>query len=195
MDISEICSKEYKSFLKNPIDWIFKDHIVGVTITILFVLFIYSFFSSHSELPLLLTSLGSILLALKYKLDQANYNRELFEKRHEIVVATNNVLREFTAENSPNKDMIDKMSGDILIKAYALFNSETYRFLIKFREALLTIYHTEKCLKDDDIRSDDIIAYQKKLQDKINKSRKFIGSLADNENILKKFPEYKISLY
>lgn len=59
----------------------FKKHALEATIPFFFITFVMFFFHPQAVIfNFIIVALGSILVALKYKIDQSEYNKSLFEK-------------------------------------------------------------------------------------------------------------------
>ena len=121
----------------------------------------------------IIASVGLTFTALKYRLDQANYNRELFEKRYEIFRTIDLVIWEWAHKLDVTKEMIDQLSDDVIRKAYYLFDEETYFFIKEIRTALINYKNVQKR----------------------NEVHEFLSSLVDHENLPKKFKSLNISEY
>lgn len=144
-------------------------------------LFLFIFCGNEGTLSLFIASLGILFVALKYRLDQANYHRELFEKRYEVFNKINYVL--FSCFHEVDQDLkiidwkyISKELDSIYRRSYFLFGKETYEFIDQFRKAALNYKMIESGKKKDD-------------------ATEFLNSLLDGQILSKKFPELKIDFY
>lgn len=101
----------------------------------------------------LASSFGSIFAAIKYKLDEASYNKDLFEKRYEVFSVIEEVLWDYF---HPEKTVDLSSSGYVMKwklslankidavwrKSYFLFGKETEKFIKDFRTSIIdgTLY-------------------------------------------------------
>ncbi|MES2204774.1 MAG: hypothetical protein V4496_06090 [Pseudomonadota bacterium] len=142
---------------------------------------------------LLASSYGSIFVALKYKLDEANYNKDLFEKRYEVFSVIDKVLWDYY---HPSNDQVNSVASyktwkDDLIKeidfiwrkSYFLFGRETSAFIKKFRTSIV-----------DGNSYGHSVGEGYSLQE--SKANEFMANLLDGIDTLpENFPELKISLH
>lgn len=126
---------------------------------------------------------GSIFVALTFKLNQANYHKDLFQKRYEIFLVINNVLADWCGEAKSTNEMISKISGDLMRRSYFLFGKQTYEFINEFRRAL--IWTATNRNETDDL----------KFREEIKSAREFLVSIVDGQKLADKFPELKINYY
>jgi hypothetical protein len=149
----------------------------------LFIVALFSeiIFQNKEMLVFLVSSIGIIFSALKYKLDQANYHRELFKKRYKIFSTVNDILKEFTKENTVTCQMNDKMSIDLMRRSRFLFNDETYQFLDEFRIQLNRNYLFKS-------------GQQYNIEQYIS-ANEFLSKYVDIKNLAEKFRELKINSY
>ncbi len=127
-------------------------------------------------LEAIIADFGLIYIALKYKLDQADYNKELFEDRYIIFRYVDEVIWEWAQSNKATEAMISKLSDNTMRKAYCLFDRDTYFFIKKVRQSIINL------------------RYQATENEQIQ-AREFLISLIDNENLPEKFQSLKISEY
>jgi hypothetical protein len=121
-----------------------------------------------------------IFAALKYKLDRATFQKNLFEERYKLFSIIDEVMWDFAFKGTVTKEMTSKMTLDLMRKSYFLFNKNTYSFIENFRQALINVEHLEETHSDDP---------------KVKNARKFLASVVDRQNLTKNFEELKISEY
>lgn len=142
--------------------------------------------------------IASILTYLKYKLDQANYNKDLFEERYKIFTTVKNIFV------SVNKREYEVMSvaqwEELTLKAYALFGEETYEFIKKFQENATA--HVKTKPLDRLLTQETVLAGMNKdisgTQESVvirNQVDQFFVELADPKVLLSHFPELKLTVY
>lgn len=134
-------------------------------------------------ITIIVTLFGTIYVALKYRLDQASYHKDLFEKRFEIFMIINDVLMKWSRDARSSKNLYHDISGTIIWRSNALFSPKTFEFIKKFREAII---FTER-MEDEKFPEHG----NKQIMD----YKVFLGSLIDGENLIKNFPELKIDSY
>ena len=168
-----------------------------VAITVIFFLFLvgvffYKFVTATIKdithwLAILLTSFGSIFIALKYKLDRASYHKNLFEERYTVFSVINKILLECFQEKDEEGNVINWRSlieqlNSVYRKSYFLFGAETYAFMNSFRQAVIDY----SCLRNSGGANE---------KSKAEDARKFLIELIDGQQLAEKFPELKIDFY
>lgn len=142
---------------------------------------------------LLASSYGSIFIALKYKLDEANYNKDLFEKRYEVFSVIDKFLWDYchTSNDQVNSEASYKTWKYDLIKEidfiwrknYFLFGRETSVFIKKFRTSIIdgSLYGhpVGKGYSSQKSEANDFL----------------VNLLGDIDTLPENFPELKISLH
>jgi hypothetical protein len=170
----------FLKYIANPI----RVHCVTVTVA---MFLIAAYIAIHSpSAPTIggaVTFFGFIFVALKFKLDQASYNKDLFDRRYKIFLTIDRVLHRWCSEGRSSKELIAKVSGSLMRRSYYLFGEDTYQFIDKFRRAI--IYTEQKEHETQD----------KKFQKEINRARDFLISVVDGQKLADKFPELKIKSY
>jgi hypothetical protein len=145
---------------------------IQITIVFFAISLIVEFvFHNSSTLSLLAAAFGSIFVALKYRLDQANYHKELFKQRFEIYMLIDNNLRAWAGDFKADQKLLDQLN-EVLRASYFLFSKETYDFIKEVRKALIF----------SRVPGNEW-------------SREFLVKLVDEENLPSKFPELKIDNY
>jgi hypothetical protein len=139
-------------------------------------------FHNSQTLSFLIATGSSIFMALKYKLDQANYNKSLFEERYLIFEKLDATLRSWAGNNKVTSEMNDGLNS-ILRRSYYLFSSETYEFIKEFRESMLILFYFNTSVQTETMKEDS------------KKANNFLSSLVDKENFPSKFGELKIDSY
>jgi hypothetical protein len=125
--------------------------------------------------------LGVIFAALKYKLDRVNYHKELFDKRYEVFLEIEQILRTVfqMPDNNENNiwrnDLLSKLDA-IWRRSYFLFGRKTYIFLERFRIAVIDKSH-------------------KSSPHKMEEAEQFLITLLDRQALSENFPELKIDNY
>lgn len=172
---------------------------IGLSIGVfLFILFIFIKTPNSlitykgSILTTLITSFGFILVALKYKLDQVNYHKDLFEKRYKIFLEIDKILAEYFTYGKVTNDMIRKITGSLMRRSYFLFEENTYKFIAEFRKSLITINRLKKSYES---YSETYEPNFKKQYDNYIKAEKFLNQYVDGQKLSDKFPELKINIY
>lgn len=61
----------------------------------IFAVVLASYYQEGWAFTFLASSFGSVFIALKFKLDKANYNKDLFEKRYEVFSVIGCVLWDY----------------------------------------------------------------------------------------------------
>lgn len=129
------------------------------------------------------TFFGFIFVALKFKLDQASYNKDLFDRRYKIFLTIDRVLHQWCSESRSSRELIAKVSGSLMRRSYYLFGEETYQFIDEFRRAIIYIEQKEHETQDE------------KFKKEIKEARDFLISVVDGQKLADKFPELKIKNY
>ncbi len=171
-----------KEICRNP----FKNHPVKIAILIFLISFFILWISkSYESLTFSLGAFVAIFAALKYKLDQANYHKSLFEKRYKIFSIIDEVMWDYASNLKITEEMIEKISLNLMRRSYFLFSKESYLFIEKFRRALIDIKHLDSL----ETRKN------KNFEEKVKKSSEFLVSIIDKQNLSDNFREIKISDY
>ena len=140
-------------------------------------------YKNPGYLSFLIGSFGSIFIALKYKLDQASFNKTLFEERYAIFLILDEVLSNCFQDLTKNDEKADfrhisKELDSVFRKSFFLFSKKTYKFISDFRQAVLI----HVALKDT-------------VEWKKNEAWSFLISLVDKQKLAEHFPELRIDLY
>jgi len=132
-------------------------------------------------------SVGIMFVALKYKLDQANYHKDLFEERYAIFLKIDEIFSAYYQRKNHEMTWQDfkRELDSIDRKSHFLFGVETSQFIGEFREAI--IYLTS--LEDRERTNDPSI------EQKLTEARKFLDNLLDGQSLSDKFLELKIDSY
>jgi hypothetical protein len=136
------------------------------------------FLSWQIALGLIGGSFASIFVALKYRLDQANYHKDLFDSRYECFLVVEKILDEWVRNLTTNKEMKENLDS-IIRKSYFLFSNSTFQFIMKFREILIREMHRNKRGETESITEDS----------------RFLEKLTMDNNLLVHFAELKIDSY
>jgi hypothetical protein len=148
------------------------------------------FKQSEFTIGLVMVSFGLIFPALTHKLQEANYQKGLFDERFAIFKQVSDTFWEWSrsdtsTENSKDFENLEKLRrnlDNIIYKSYFIFSTKTYNFLYEFRRhfVILVICNEEQ--------HGDTAAYAKALA--------FFEPLRENiEALPSKFPELKIDNY
>lgn len=121
---------------------------------------------------------GSIFVALKYRLDQANYHRELFDSRYECFLMVEKILDEWLKVLTANEAMIENLNS-VMRKSYFLFGGQTYQFISNFR-TVISRENSRRLKGDSTAITDD---------------SRFLEKLLFEENLPNEFGELKIYGY
>lgn len=156
-------------FKKNPMSIALSFFILMVLIT-----YIRPYDGSFS---VLVASFGSIFIALKYKLDQSNYHRSLFDERYVIFLEIQKII--FSNIETQDWREIKEKFDNIYRKSFFLFSKRTYNFISQCQLQVLNIL----ILKSQDT----ILTFEE--------ARKFIIYLREGQNLSNNFPELKIDEY
>lgn len=172
--------------LSNP----FKTTPVGIAVLFFMVMLGISFyFPNKGSISVLAASFGSIFVALKYRLDQASYNKSLFEERYAIFTKIDELISAYWQQKDTEGNTIDfrfftKELDSIYRKSYFLFGPKTRQFLDDFRKAILDLsYQKGNNLPDDADKKS------------IDEAKNLLATLIYQQNLSKHFPELKIDLY
>lgn len=128
--------------------------------------------------------IGAVFSLLKFKLDQTNYQKSLFEERFAILKECDEILFCCFHEENQNGEkvnwrLLSQKLDSFYRKSYFLFGPETYAFLTEFRKAVLE--H----------------AFGRDSDDKAMKieAQKFLANLVSNQTLAQHFKELKIAHY
>ena len=172
---------------RSIVHYIIKPFIAYLVPVTLLAFFIMTLFAFYNPIPAVIAGsvslFGSIFVALKFKLDQASYHKDLFQRRYEIFLVINDVLTDWSEKAKSTKEMNSKISGDLMRQSYFLFGQHTYEFVKEFRKALI---YTEESLNETNNVT---------FKEEIKLARNFLGSIMDGQNLADKFPELKINYY
>lgn len=161
-----------------------REHCVKLTIIgFLIMAFIAMKYPTAPVITSAITFFGFIFVALKYKLDQASYNKDLFDRRYKIFNSLDKVLSEWSIEGKSSRKLINKVSGSLMRRSYFLFGDETYKFIAEFRHSII---YTEQ----NEYETDD-----ESFKIEIRKAKNFLVSLVDRQQLSDKFPELKMKIY
>lgn len=172
--------------MSNP----FKTTPVQLSIAAFFIMLIVTtLVHNHITLTLLTVSFGAIFPALKYRLDQSNYNKSLFDERYAIFIEIDMLLLDYPrfldetlTDNNSWRDVKRKLDS-IYRKSYFIFGKDTYQFIEKFRKSIITFHSLRKHTDDP------------KVKKEINEIKEFLNGLLDEQNLSKNFMELKIDHY
>ena len=107
------------NFIKNNP---FKTHPVVISIIYFFISIILLAFKRNSlTVGITVSAFGSIFMALKYKLDQESYHKNLFEERYKIFGIVDSVLLEYAQEGAVTSEIINKLDVHTMRRSYFLF--------------------------------------------------------------------------
>jgi hypothetical protein len=167
-------------YIANPI----RVHCVTLTV-VMFLIAAYIAVCSPSAPTIggAVTFFGFIFVALKFKLDQASYNKDLFDRRYKIFLTVDRVLHRWCSEGKSSKELIAKVSGSLMRRSYYLFGEDTYQFINEFRRSIIYTEQKEHETQDD------------KFKKEIKQAREFLISVVDGQKLADKFPELKIKSY
>jgi hypothetical protein len=88
-----------------------KKYPIQISLSAFFIsLVLYIIFAKWLRVSLVIAFFGSIFIALKYKLDQANFHKDLFEKRYECVLAIEIALSEWVKTGSVSSYMVTSIN-------------------------------------------------------------------------------------
>lgn len=156
----EACKIRRKIFLliEKLLNWLrsnpFKTTPVSMAFSFFMLMSLLTYFNPHEgNFSVLVASFGAIFVALKYKLDQASYNKNLYEERYKIFIMVDGLLRGFFQDIDHQK-AIEKMDS-IFRKSYFLFTKNTYQFISDFRSALNYATYNYKNVNEDGILKDE----------------------------------------
>lgn len=153
----------------------------AIPITILFFvisLISFHFLPSQPALVLIGGAVASIFVALKYRLDQAAYHKDLFDSRYECFLTVERTLDEWLKNLTTNEQMIENINS-VMRRSYFLFGSKTYQFICRFCLAIVRENARRKKGKSEEITEDSC----------------FLEKLFTDENLPDKFAELKVDSY
>lgn len=178
------CKRRIVRFITISKNW-FCDP-VGITLSIFFLmLLIYCWHPNQITVGALIALFGTVFIALKYKLDQANYHKDLFEKRLVIFLKIDELLSEFFQNKYAAEAgwrLLSKELDVIYRRSYFLFSRKTYQFISKFRQALIYVSMNSNSDDPNTIKT-------------IDQENSFLSKLLDGQNLSINFPELKIDNY
>ena len=154
------------------------------------MLIIFALYPGKTTFGIFAGSFATIFAALKYKLDQANYHKDLFEERYAIFLKINEIALSYhkDVDDGGSKitflGMVDELDS-IYRKSYFLFGRETYKFIEEFRKLAIHWY----CMRNRRGVSGELLDQQAIV------AEKFLEGLCEGQNLSKKFPELKIDSY
>lgn len=165
-----------------------KKHPVRIAIVVFVVLLILYVFSPAKPVFVLVTaSFASIFVALKYRLDQANYHKDLFEKRYSVFEVVEKFLIRYKSDDLKSVDDQMVFVNAIMRKSYFLFSEDTVSFIKEFRDAADVIWRNNL--------SSGSKLYVKNPEG-VAKADAFFNELREDRlNLSKRFPELKIDTY
>lgn len=173
-------------WLGNP----FKSTPVGLSVGFFIFMIILTCIYPHiTSISALVSSFGLIFIALKYKLDQADYHKNLFEERYKIFIEIDKILWDCFHEESKDGQKTDwrycvKRLDSIYRKSYFLFGKKTYQFIDEFRKAVVDLKMLEKNANSNE-----------KAVKRVNKANEFLRKLLEGQKLSDNFPELKIDSY
>lgn len=178
--IKKYCKHPIKNYVVTP----FLSYLVPLTVTSFFIMTCFAF---HDPAPAKIAGavslFGSIFVALKFKLDQASYHKDLFDRRYAVFIVINDALTAWCSESKSTKEISDKINNDLMRKSYFLFSEKTYDFIREFRRALI-VTETRRSETDDE-----------QFGAEISRARRFLSSVVDGQKLADYFPELKINYY
>jgi len=165
-----------------------KKHPVRIAIIVFVVFLVLYVFSPETSILVLVTgSFASIFVALKYRLDQANYHKDLFEKRYSVFEVVEKFLIRYKSDDLNSVDDQMVFVNAIMRKSYFLFCEDTISFIKKFRDAADVIWRNNM--------SSDSKLYVKNPEGAAKADAFFNELREDRLNLSKRFPELKIDTY
>lgn len=157
---------------------------ISFFVLISIVLSIMSLFHYSPEIfSALVASFGGIFVALKYKLDQANYHKALFEERYAIFRKFDEIISDTINNRKGWRELVEEMDS-VYRKSYFLFGKETYQFISELRLAVAEVSHSRKGG-----------TISTSLEERAGKALEFLIGILDGQNLSEKFPELKIDAY
>lgn len=153
------------------------------------MVFVSFHYRNEGSFSALVASFGAILVAIKFKLDQATYHKSLFEERYAIFLKIDEILSASFQVKYKNGNEIDgrnlsKELDSIYRKSFFLFGTETYRFIANFRESVILYSYCQNKELNNNAATDEL-----------KNAETFLISLLDGQNLSKKFKELKIDTY
>ena len=175
--ITKLGSCIWKRITHHP----FKSNPVAIAFIIFLSTLIVCIISKNSATATAaIAAFGAIFTALKYKLDQASFNRSLFEQRYKIFCEVQQILFDYQDSQRHSFQDISKRLDAIYRESYFLFEKRTLKFLIKFRHEIINCTHPSH-------RSmDDMEAFEK---------NRFLINLKEGQKLADYFPELKLGNY
>lgn len=162
----------------------FMAYLVPLTALAFFIMTCLAFYDpTPTKIAGAFSFFGFIFVALTFKLNQANYHKDLFQRRYEVFLVISEVLADWCGEAKSTDEMISKVSGDLMRRSYFLFGRKTHEFVSEFRRALIWTATSRN-------ETDDL-----KFREEIKSARDFLVSIVDGQKLAAKFPELKINYY
>ena len=153
---------------------------VGFTIAVFpFYYLISRNFSELMQTSSLIGLLGLLFAALKYKLDQANYQKSLFDERYMLFYQIEEVIRRANALEATDEGL--RIIDEIINRCQFLFGKTTLKFIIEIRSHFIQLIYLKKSNKDSTTKADQAM--------------EFFASLIMLKSLPSKFPELIISHY
>gem|GEM_PF-1900612 len=133
--LKEICKFFKEKWLGSACDFICQNwHMVLALVFLVVSIIVHAW-------GVVIAAMGGVLLSLKYKLDKANYHKDLFEKRYEIYSIANKAHWYWASHRNINREIYGSISDDFMGRACYLFDKETFEFIVKLRSNLLKFYN------------------------------------------------------
>lgn len=153
---------------------------VGFTVSIfLFYYLISKDFSELTRGSSLVGLIGLIFAALKYKLDQANYQKSLFDERYKLFCQIEEVINRANASDATDEGL--RMLDEVINKCQFLFGKVTLEFIIEIRSNFIQLIYFKKRNYDS--------------TPEVDKALGFFASLITLKSLPSKFPELIINNY
>ncbi|HFD2282373.1 TPA: hypothetical protein ACF2P6_002998, partial [Legionella pneumophila] len=131
---------------------------VGFTIVVfLFYYFISKNFSELMRASSIIGLLGLLFAALKYKLDQANYHKSLFDERYKLFCQIEEVIRRANALDATDEGL--RMIDEIINRCQFLFGKITLEFIIEIRSNFIQLICLKKSNKNSAPEADKAMEF------------------------------------
>ncbi|HAT1901395.1 TPA: hypothetical protein I8Z61_001257 [Legionella pneumophila] len=164
--------------------------IVRVSLFFFFLAVLVSFFiPTKFSITLMATTFASIFVALKYKIDQLSYNKNLFEERYKIYCVVQEIIQgsHLTPKQTAyditkyNDQLLAKYDSEVMNRGIFVFSDKTFDFLVQLRVHLIDL----------------MLAHQKdnESKEKVRAAVEFFSKLTLRKELPKYFSEMKIYIY
>ena len=174
--IAETIRKFYKALTTRPLH----KYSVGLAVATFIIYLLFNV--THSEtykISTLLSLIGLIFAALKFKLDEAHYQKSLFEDRYKLFCIIEKLMYKANTLKIDDNDL--RIFDEIINKCQFLFGKTTLIFILDVRSRLIKLIYFNKSNIN---QGEDL-----------DQTMEFFSSLLTLKTLAGKFPELMINNY